>query len=419
MRIKLNLLGLTPGRNPSVYWLHIDRTCITLIKQLKAKVCKVLKESRDIELCFDNVPFLDEDDINAINENEEISVILKKSNIHDDPKYIQTESNIIEFNSELDMIPTNTNGDLSPCRKTIKQINKFTSTKQITNYIDNGTLSLYREEDEEPNNDNENSTSSELLKIPKKRIRKRTHKKSKKNVELVENKPVENDYVGTLSETSIVSSNEVSKMHKRFKLDNGENNQEEGCSPSINSEEPNFHVTREVSRCDSPALNSKEQKNISLSAWKNEKPFNIKFNKVPVFVRGQTCTPKTSTQNSSYIENENNKSNDSILSENCDMLVVDWKNMSQIKITNLTELQIYDLLQFKIMSMNECGEPQLSSVITARLDHIYKCTLHIQVLSGIKEFLTINPKFKMDDEEDIGTQREVEFDDLFEIFKLV
>jgi len=25
----------------------------------------------------------------------------------------------------------------------------------------------------------------------------------------------------------------------------------------------------------------------------------------------------------------------------------------------------------------------------------------------------------MDDEEDIGTQREVEFDDLFEIFKLV
>lgn len=32
------------------------------------------------------------------------------------------------------------------------------------------------------------------------------------------------------------------------------------------------------------------------------------------------------------------------------------------------------------MSMNECGEPHLSSVITARLDHIYKCTLHIQVL---------------------------------------
>jgi len=29
------------------------------------------------------------------------------------------------------------------------------------------------------------------------------------------------------------------------------------------------------------------------------------------------------------------------------MLVVDWKNMTQIKITNITELQIYDLLQFR------------------------------------------------------------------------
>jgi len=30
------------------------------------------------------------------------------------------------------------------------------------------------------------------------------------------------------------------------------------------------------------------------------------------------------------------------------MLVVDWKNMAQIKITNITELQISDLLQFKV-----------------------------------------------------------------------
>lgn len=75
MRIKLNLLQLTPDRNPSVYWLHIDRTSIRLIKQLKEKVRKVLKESRDIELCFENVPFLDEDDINAINENEEIGLV--------------------------------------------------------------------------------------------------------------------------------------------------------------------------------------------------------------------------------------------------------------------------------------------------------------------------------------------------------
>lgn len=53
-------------------------------------------------------------------------------------------------------------------------------------------------------------------------------------------------------------------MHKRFKLDNEENNTQEDCSPSINSEEPNLHVTREVFRCDSPTLNSKEQTNISL-----------------------------------------------------------------------------------------------------------------------------------------------------------
>lgn len=85
------------------------------------------------------------------------------------------------------MIPANTNGDVSPCRKMIQQIKKNTSTKQITNSIDNGMLSPYHEVDEEPNNDNENSTSSELLKIPKKRIRKRTHKKNKKNIELAEN----------------------------------------------------------------------------------------------------------------------------------------------------------------------------------------------------------------------------------------
>lgn len=40
------------------------------------------------------------------------------------------------------------------------------------------------------------------------------------------------------------------------------------------------------------------------------------------------------------------------------------------------------------------------------------------MLAGIEEFMKINPKFKMDEEEDIGNQREVEFDDLFEIYKL-
>lgn len=72
--------------------------------------------------------------------------------------------------------------------------------------------------------------------------------------------------MGTLSETSIVSSKEACKMHKRFKLDNAENLQED-TSPSIDSEEENLEVTREIFRCDSlvtPALNSKEQKSISL-----------------------------------------------------------------------------------------------------------------------------------------------------------
>lgn len=84
------------------------------------------------------------------------------------------------------MIPANINGDFSPCEK-IKLNKKLNSTKQITSSIDNGISSPYCEVDEEPNNDNGNSTSPEpLKKIPKKRIRKRTHKK-KKNNELVEN----------------------------------------------------------------------------------------------------------------------------------------------------------------------------------------------------------------------------------------
>lgn len=79
----------------------------------------------------------------------------KSKNIHHEPKYTQAESNIID----VDMVPN----------------------------IANGVLSLYREVIEEPNNDIENSTSSTLLKNPKKRIRKRTHKKNKKNIEPVEN----------------------------------------------------------------------------------------------------------------------------------------------------------------------------------------------------------------------------------------
>lgn len=73
MRIKLNLGQLTSCRNPAIYWLYVDLSAIFLIKQLKEKVQQVLKEYRDIELCLDNIPFLDEDDIHAINENEEIT----------------------------------------------------------------------------------------------------------------------------------------------------------------------------------------------------------------------------------------------------------------------------------------------------------------------------------------------------------
>lgn len=73
MRIKLNLTRLIPDSNPSIYWLHVDVNCIAYIKHLKEKVKKLLKESRDIELCLDGVLFFDEDDIYVIQENEEIT----------------------------------------------------------------------------------------------------------------------------------------------------------------------------------------------------------------------------------------------------------------------------------------------------------------------------------------------------------
>lgn len=73
MRIKLNLTGLTPDRNSSIYWLHVDLNCIVYVKHLKEKVKKLLKESRDIDLCLDGVLFFDEDDIHVIQENEEIT----------------------------------------------------------------------------------------------------------------------------------------------------------------------------------------------------------------------------------------------------------------------------------------------------------------------------------------------------------
>lgn len=75
MRIKLNLLHLTPRKNPAVYWLYVDITNILQIKHLKHRIQKVIKETRDIDVCLDNIPFLDEDDIHAINENEEVTLV--------------------------------------------------------------------------------------------------------------------------------------------------------------------------------------------------------------------------------------------------------------------------------------------------------------------------------------------------------
>jgi len=125
-------------------------------------------------------------DLLTVKLNFFFSVIVKNRNIYDEPKYIQTESNTMEF----DMTPTNTNGVLSPCQEIIKPKignGNLTSTILLTNSIDNKLLPLCYEVVEEPNNDNENSTSSEFKKNTKKRIRKRTHKKNKKNIEPVEN----------------------------------------------------------------------------------------------------------------------------------------------------------------------------------------------------------------------------------------
>lgn len=89
-----------------------------------------------------------------------------------------------------------------------------------------------------------------------------------------------------------------------------------------------------------------------ISVWKQEnvssKPFKTKVGQVPVFVRPPKCTSTKSTQNSFHLEDENFKANECSVNENYDMLVVDWKNMSTIKISNISELKLHDLLQFKV-----------------------------------------------------------------------
>lgn len=49
-------------------------------------------------------------------------------------------------------------------------------------------------------------------------------------------------------------------MHKRFKLDNGENNREDN-SASVSSDE-SVRVTKEVFRCNSPVFDFKKKNNI-------------------------------------------------------------------------------------------------------------------------------------------------------------
>lgn len=75
----------------------------------------------------------------------------------------------------------------------------------------------------------------------------------------------------------------------------------------------------------------------------------MKFTKVPVFVRSKTCLDVNSTPNGSILEKYDNMSVASSTNEDCDvMLVVDWKNMSPVKLSSITELQLHDLIQFKV-----------------------------------------------------------------------
>lgn len=85
--------------------------------------------------------------------------------------------------------------------------------------------------------------------------------------------------------------------------------------------------------------------NHSISVSKKIKP-KSKLAKVPVFVRGQMLTP--SSLNSSSSENENHTNTVNNIIEHNDPEVVDWKDMSKINITNISELQVHDILQFKV-----------------------------------------------------------------------
>jgi len=367
MRIKLNITQLTPDENPSVYWLHVDLTRILLIKQLKKKVQNVLKESRDIELCFENVPFLDEDDITAINENEEITVIVKE---------------------RINCTKTN-------CTKSDSSIEFFNSGASVENAF-------------KPVVYEQNLTPKLQDSISRKRSRKRIHKK-KDQSELPA--PINNGCLDSVP-VYMPSCDESNKVHKRFILEDVEDNKINISSSSDES----VHVVREIIRCNSPFPNSTKN-NVTQPSVQKQKPFrSTKIIKVPVFERIKKCTANNTTQNGVNTLNEMGENN---LSENYDMMVVDWKNMTPSKISDISELRVYDLIQFKVLTMNENGEPEMSSVITARLEVINGHLLFIQVLSGIKEFLMcFIPKFQIEDEEDLETCREVLYNDLYEVHKL-
>lgn len=70
--------------------------------------------------------------------------------------------------------------------------------------------------------------------------------------------------------------------------------------------------------------------------------------KVPVFERNKKCTPNNTKQNGVHTLNGMDKNDETTSNENYDIMVVDWKNMTPLKISDISELQVHDLIQFKV-----------------------------------------------------------------------
>ncbi|XP_050522851.1 uncharacterized protein LOC126895244 isoform X2 [Daktulosphaira vitifoliae] len=383
MRIKINRQYLTFSKNADLCWLYVDTSKISLIKHLKLKIQDVLKEERNIDVCFDNIPFLDEDEINAINDGEEITVIFKDNeNSKQESLSHQLQDHFIPDDNTI--CKNSSSNRLSIENLEFVPVNRIDSTASISSITSNTTSQV------------------------KKRKRVRNHKKKK--IQHDDNISM-NNYNGVYDTVSQLTLNNEKKNHKRFKMEEEENGKTFNGSESISSIEETFHITREVYSCNSSYLDIEENTVVSKpkTEWKQYQFKTIPSNNksVPIFIRGQTHKASNNySQNNSVVENnfENKTPN---YNDDCDMLVVDWKNMSPVKIKDLTELKIYDLLQFKTLSLNEHCEPEMSSLITSRLVNIDGDTLKIQVLSGIKEFMTLNPKFRMEDDDiEVETLRE-------------